>query len=178
MRRLSSLLLILTVVALTALRSAGAQQVTPQVKTPNAAAISAAYKVAEGVFAKLKDGKTEEIAKNIVDQLGNAWDASTRVKNTNEFKSKLDMISISPPEGAYGKLSGYDLIEESSLPGTDRYFRLTWITYHEGAPMIWEFRFYVKPDGKVALHYCGWSDKNPFDYLSTADMQLLRWYQR
>jgi hypothetical protein len=178
MRQLSSLLLVLSAIFAAASRSAGAQQVAAQVKTPNAEAISAAYKIAEGIFAKLKEGKTEDIAKSIVEQLGHAWDASTRVKNMNDFKSKLDMISISPPEGAYGKLSGYDLIEESSLPGTDRYFRLTWISYHEESPMIWEFRFYVKPDGKVALHYCGWSDKNPFEYLSRADMQLLRWYQR
>lgn len=155
-----------------------AQTVPARVKAPNAEATSAAYKIAEGVFAKLKDGKTEDIAKTLAEHVGRAWDASTRVKNMNDYKSKLDMISISPPEGAYGKLSGFDLIEETSLPGSDRYFRLTYISYHEGAPLIWEFRFYVKPDGKVTLNSCAWSDKNPFEYLSTPDMQLSRWYER
>jgi hypothetical protein len=155
-----------------------AQMGKPRLVTPSADSVSAAYKVADGLFANLKSGKNEDIAKWLVEQVGYAWDAQTRIKNTNEYKSKLDMILLSPPAGQYGKMAGYDLIEESSLPGTDRYFRLTYISYHEGAPLVWELRFYVKPDGKLALSSCGWSDKNPFEYLSTGDMQLLRWYGR
>ncbi len=154
-----------------------AEVVKPKNVTPNATAVSAAYKMAEGLFANLKAEKNDDIAKWLVEQVGSSWDAQTKVKNAADYKSKLDMILISPPAGTYGKLDSYDLIEESGLPGTDRYFRLTFMTYHEGAPMIWEMRFYVKPDGKVALKYCGWSDKNPFEYLSTSDMQMQRWYE-
>lgn len=146
--------------------------------TPNAEHVAAAYKLADGLFANLKAGKNEEIAKWMVEQIGYAWDAGTKIKNANDYKSKLDMILLSPPAGSYGKMSGYDLIEETSLPGTDRYFRLTYLSYHEGAPLVWEFRFYVKPDKTLALSSCGWTDKNPFEYLSSADMQLLRWYGR
>jgi len=153
-----------------------AQLDKPRIMTPSADLVSAAYKMAEGIFANLKSGKSEDIARGLVEQIGYAWDAGTKIQKVNDFKSKLDMILLSPPAGSYGKMSGYDLIEESSLPGTDSYFRLTYISYHEGAPLVWEFRFYVKPDGKLALSACMWSDKNPFEYLSTADMQLLRWY--
>lgn len=153
-----------------------AQLDRPRIVTPNAEAVAAAYKMAEGLFTKLKTGKNDEIAKWLVDQVGYPWDAATKVKSVSDYRSKLDMILLSPPEGQFGKMSGYDMIEESSLPGTDRYFRLTYLSYHEGAPLVWEFRFYVKPDGKVTLSACSWSDKNPFEYLSTADMQLLRWY--
>lgn len=153
-----------------------AQLQKPRLVTPSADSVAAAYKMADGLFANLKAGKNEEIAKWLVEQVGYAWDAQTKIKNMNEYKAKLDMILLSPPAAQYGKMSGYDLIEESSLPGTDRYFRLTYVSYHEGAPLVWEFRFYVKPDGKLALSSCGWSDKNPFEYLSTGDMQLLRWY--
>jgi hypothetical protein len=155
-----------------------AQLGKPQLVTPNAEAVAAAYKLVEGVYAKFEAGKTEEIAKWLTEQVGYTWDAAKKVQNTSEYKAKLDSILLSPPQGNWGKLSGHDLIEESSLPGSGRYFRLTYITYHEGAPLVWEFRFYVKPDGKPSLNSFAWSDKNPFEYLSTADMQLLRWYGR
>lgn len=155
-----------------------AEVVRPKNLVPSATLVSAAYKLAEGVFSSLKEGKTEELAKWLVDQIGPSWDAQTKVKNSGDFRTKLDMILVSPPAGTYGKLESFDLIEESALPGTDRYFRLTFISYHEAAPLIWEFRFYVKPDRKLSLKYCGWSDKNPFEYLSTSDMQLQRWYSQ
>jgi len=83
---------------------------------------------------------------------------------------------MSPPQSSYGKLDGYDLMDESYLPGSVRYFRLTYISYHEGAPLIWQFRFYVKPNGKIALNYITWSEKNPFEFLSTSDMLLQFWF--
>ena len=154
-----------------------AEVVSPKNLVPNAGVVSAAYKMAEGVFENLKQGKTEEISKWIVDQLGFSWDAQTKVKNAGDYRTKLDMILVSPPAGSYGKLDSFDLIEESALPGTDRYFRLTFMTYHEAGPLMWQFRYYVKPDGKIQLTYCGWDGKNPFEYLSASDMQIQRWYQ-
>ena len=34
------------------------------------------------------------------------------------------------------------------------------------------YRFFVKEDDTVTLHNIGWSDKNPFEYMSTPDMLL------
>ena len=82
----------------------------------------------------------------------------------DNFRSKLDALLASPPVSPYGKLSGYDLVDESYLPNSARYFRLIYITYHEGSPLMWQFRFYAKPDGKVALENVEWSEKNPFQY--------------
>ena len=156
---------------------ASAQAVPPQMKMPTGVALSAAHKMAEQLFTNLKAGDSEKIAKWIVDQLGFTWDAATKVNNMNDYKSKMDIIKISPPQGSFGALGGYDLIEESYLPGSDRYFRTTYISYHEGAPLVWEFRFYVKPDGSVSLSFIGWNPGNPFEYLAKPDMQLERWYK-
>jgi len=131
-----------------------------------------------GLFSNLKEGKTEDIAKWIVSEIGYALDAPTKVKNTSEYKSKLDIVLISPPASAYGKLDGYDQIDEAYLPGSPRYFRLSYNSYHEGAPLIWEFRFYVKPNRTVGLNYISWIEKNPFEYLSTSDMLLTHWPNR
>jgi len=158
--------------------SISAQTTRPQIKRPAEEVIANARKMMEELFADLKAGKSEKIAKWMIDQIGYAWDASTKLQNMNEYKSKLDIILLSPPANAYGKLDGYDLLDESFLPGSDRYFRLTYISYHEGAPLIWEFRFYVKPDRKVALNYIGWSEKNPFEYISTSEMLLQLWYEK
>jgi len=154
------------------------QAVPPQMKMPSGEAISAAHKMAEQLFTNLKAGESEKIAQWIVGELGFTWDATTRVKNMNEYKAKMDIIQISPPEGSFGALSGYDLIEESYLPGSNKFFRTTYISYHEGAPLIWEFRFYVKPNGSVSLNFIGWNPGNPFEYLAKPDMQLERWYKK
>jgi hypothetical protein len=143
-------------------------------KEASGEAVAQARKMVAALFANLKEGKTEEIAKWIVGEVGYSLDAGTKIKNTAEFKSKLDSMCLSPPAGTYGQLDGYDLVDEAYLPGSPRYFRLTYLTYHEGAPLTWEFRFYVKPNGKVALHYIRWSDKNPFEYLAGGDMLLTR----
>ena len=128
------------------------------------------------LFEDLKAGKSQEIAEWIASQIGYNWDATTKVQQTNEFKSQLDIILINPPASSYGSLDGYDLIDESYLPGSDRYFRRTYISYHEGAPLIWEFRFYVKPDGTTTMNAIQWEAQNPFEYMSTSDMLLNRWY--
>ena len=135
-------------------------------KRPSEDAIEAAHKIAEETFSKLKSGKTQELAEWISESVGYNWDASTRIKKTGEFKSQFDIILVSPPASSYGKLDGYDLLDESYLPGTDRYFRLIYMSYHEGAPLMWEFRFYVKPDRKTCLIAVGWDIQNPFEYMT------------
>jgi hypothetical protein len=150
------------------------QSFKPEVKVPSAEALTAARKACTDLFSNLAAGKTEEIATWITNELGYMRDPASRMTLKNDFKSKLDLVVASPPVTPYGKLSGYDLIDEAYLPNSNRYFRLTYISYHEAPPLIWEFRFYVKPDGKVALNYIVWSEKNPFEYLSNPEMRLLR----
>lgn len=176
--RIGRVLPLLLGAALSAYPVRAGEVIKPKNLVPSADKVSAAYKIAESMFDKLKAGKSEEIAKWLTEEIGQAWDAQTKVKNIGDFRSKLDMILLSPPGGTYGKLTGYDLIEESSLPGTDRYFRLTFLSYHEASPLLWQFRFYVQPGGQLHLTYCGWDGSNPFEYLATGDMQLQRWYGR
>jgi hypothetical protein len=148
-----------------------AQSFKPDAKTPSPEALAAAHKVCTDVFSNLAAGKTEEIATWITDELGYTSDAASKMTMKNNFKSKLDLVIASPPVTPYGKLSGYDLLDESYLPNSSRYFRFVFISYHEAAPLIWEFRFYVKPDGKVALNHVEWSEKNPFEYMSCPEMR-------
>ena len=174
-KRLAAVLVsvILVVVAFSAI----AQTINRPEKAPGAEAIAEAKKMTEGLFADFKNGHSEKMATWIVNEIGYSWDAAKRMTQTGEFRSKLDYISLNPPQSPYGTLDGYDLIDESYLPGTNRYFRLGYMSYHEGAPLIWEFRFYVKPNGKVALTYIAWSEENPFEYLAHSDMLLPLWYK-
>ena len=146
---------------------AAVQSFKPQMKVPNAEALAIARKSCTDLFDKLEAEKTEEIAPWFTNELGYTRDPASKMTLKNEFKSKLDLIIASPPVTPYGKLSGYDLLDEAYLPNSNRFFRMIYISYHERAPLIWEFRFYVKPDGKPALNYIIWSEKNPFEYLSS-----------
>ena len=166
---------LLSVAAMTA-TLAGTDRI--DTRTASGEAVAAAREMVAILFTNLKGGKTDEIAQWIVDQVGYASDAATKVKNKGEYKSQLDIVLISPPASAFGKLDGYDQIDEAYLPGSARFFRLCYISYHEGAHLVWEFRFYVKPDGKVALNYVGWNPKNPFEFLSTSDMLVTHWLRR
>ena len=153
-----------------------AQNFRAEIKQPKLSALATAEEMVASLFENLKAGKSQVIADWITSEVGYNWDATTRVKQTNEFKSQLDVILISPPASSYGALDSYDLIDESYLPGSDRFFRRTYISYHEGAPLVWEFRFYVKPDGTTSLNAIQWEGTNPFEYMSTGDMLLNRWY--
>lgn len=168
---------IILIVALCLLAPAGvrAQPFTPELKSPNPAALTAARKMCTTLFENLKSGKTQEIADWMMSQLGYINSEAEKLTNRNNFKSKLDLVLAGPPASAYGKVDGYDLIDEAYLPGTGRYFRFVYISYHQRAPLIWECRFYVGPENQVALHYITWSEKNPFEYMSSSDMRLPAW---
>ena len=84
-------------------------------------------------------------------------------------------MSIKPPKGVYGDLQGFDIIDQGIIPGSDRYFRNTYLGYFEQSVLIFEFRFYVTQNKTVRLNYIGWSEKNPFEYMSTADMLISRY---
>ncbi|ASB49155.1 hypothetical protein [Alkalitalea saponilacus] len=144
-------------------------------KTPKKEHLAAAKELAKKIFDNLANKNHQEIANFIVDNIGFNWDESRRISSRNDYLSKLEILSLKPPMGVFGDLFGYDLIEEAFLMGSDRYFRHTYLSYHEGSLLIWEFRFYVNKDGNTTLHYIGWSDNNPFEYMSTPDMVLPRY---
>jgi hypothetical protein len=148
------------------------QQQTPTrtTKTPSREALYEAHKDCADLFANLANGNTEEAARWITDEVGYTRDDEAKQQMRDSFRQKLDSVIASPPASPYGKLSGYDLLEESYLPNSTRYFRLVFISYHESAPLVWEFRFYVRPDGHVALENLEWSEKNPFEYMATPEM--------
>lgn len=177
MKKVFYKILILLVLAISAFLLT-AQKFNSDEKIPDVNVLSEAHDLVQNLFKELSDGKSEKIANWIVEQIGYNWDVTTKIQQASDFKTKLDIILIDPPESAYGKLDGYDLISESYLPGSDRYFRLTYISYHMGAPLMWEFRFYVKPDGEISLNYISWAETNPFEYLSTNDMLLPLWYKK
>jgi hypothetical protein len=171
MKRMLLLILILSIFL--PLTVAG-QSFKSEAKTPSPEALAAAHKACTDLFANLAAGKTEEIAKWITDELGYTRDAASKMTLKNDFKSKLDLVVASPPVTPYGTLSGYDLLDESYLPNSNRYFRFVFISYHEAAPLIWEFRVYVKPDGKVALNHVEWSEKNHFEYMPSPEIRWVR----
>lgn len=141
-------------------------------KIPKPEYLSDAKKMAATFFENLKKQKHKENADFIVNSLGQTWDESKKIAERNDYMAKFEIISLAPPKGVYGSMDGYDLIEEGFLSGSDRYFRHTYIAYHQGSILIYEFRFYVDSKEKVTLHYIGWSEKNPFEYMSTPDMLL------
>lgn len=154
-----------------------AQSRNPSLRNPSVASFEQADALVDTVFTALEAGDTEFLAAWLNDKVGAYSDAATRVRQINEYRSHLDILLLAPPEGTWGPLAGYDLIQESILPGSDRFFRRLYMAYHEGAPIIWEFLFYVRPDKRVVMY--GWnnSPENPFVYLSTPDMLLTRWYE-
>ncbi len=153
-------------------QQAGAQQSAAAqhaAKTPSRESLGDAHKACQDFLQNLSSGNTEEAARWIASELGYAQDDDGRQQMMETFRGKLDALLVTPPASPYGKLSGYDLVDESYLPNSARYFRLIYITYHEGAPLLWEFRFYVRPEGHVALENVEWSEKNPFEYMAAPD---------
>ena len=138
-------------------------------KTPSRESLADAHKVCGEFLGYLSTGNTEEAARWISSELGYAQSDDERQQMQDSFRNKFDALLVTPPASPYGRLSGWDLVDESYLPNSTRYFRLIYITYHEGAPLLWEFRFYVRPEGHVALENVEWSEKNPFEYMSAPD---------
>lgn len=144
-------------------------------KTPNNDHLDQGKSIAKNFFENLKNKRHTENADYIVNNLGSTWDESKKITERNSYLSKFEIISMKPPKGVYGDLNGFDLIEEGFLKGSDRYFRHTYLGYFDESFLIFKFRFYVKTDGKITLHYIGWSENNPFEYMSTSDMLLPRY---
>jgi len=164
-------LLILFIFSLVSFNHLNAQDLD-LTKVPKQEYLDEAKQIARTFFENYKNKNHKANADYIVKSLGQNWDESKRISERNDYLAKFEIISLRPPKGVYGELDGYDLIEQGFLKGSDRYFRHTYIGYHEGSILIYEFRFYVNNKQKVTLHYIGWSEKNPFEYMSTPDMLL------
>ncbi len=164
-------LLILFIFSLVSFNQLNAQDLD-LTKVPKQEYLDEAKKIARTFFENYENKNHKANADYIVKSLGQNWDESKRISERNDYLAKFEIISLRPPKGVYGELDGYDLIEQGFLKGSDRYFRHTYIGYHEGSILLYEFRFYVNNKQKVTLHYIGWSEKNPFEYMSTPDMLL------
>lgn len=132
--------------------------------------------VVDSVFARLDAGEADELSEWLVDQIHTDASGNTREEQLAQFLSQFRMIVKDEPNNPFGKLDGYDLLQEAALPGTHRYFRLTYITYHTRSPLIWEFHFYVTPEEDLSMVLFNFSSHNPFDYMSTPDMYMQELY--
>lgn len=121
-------------------------------------------------FDDLKNKRTEKIAWKIVEEVGYTWEEEKKEDIKNDYRAKLDSIFLEPPKGKYGDFYGHDLINYGYLPGSTRYVRSYYISYHTGAPLIWEFHFYLRPKGELSLTHISWSGKNAFDVFSYLDL--------
>ena len=157
---------------------ASIQQLSAQdyLKRPSDESVKKAEEISELFFSNMKKGKNEANADFIVNSIGGSWDQTKKISQKGDYLQKFQIIDLSPDEGGvYGRIVSYDLLEKGFLSGSDRYFRLTYIGYHPNSVLMYEFRYYVKPSGEVRLQYIGWSDKNPFEYMSTSDMMLTKY---
>lgn len=132
--------------------------------------------VADSVFQRLSDKHADELAVWVIEQIHTDASGTTRTQLLSEFQSQFRLIVDDGPTNPFGELDGYDLLQEVALPGTKRYFRLLYMTYHQRTPLVWEFHFYVKPDGDLALTFLHFTGGNPFEYMSTSDMLIERFY--
>lgn len=132
--------------------------------------------VADSIFTRLNADQADALAEWVTDQTHSDASGVTRMQQLSQFQSQFRMIAASGPSNPFGEMDGFDLLQQSSLPGTDRYFRLTYMTYHDELPLVWEFHFYARPDGGLSMPYLQFSGQNPFTYLSTPDMLIERYY--
>ncbi|RSC92934.1 hypothetical protein [Tenacibaculum singaporense] len=172
--RTTQKLLIFSILTLLSFNSIIAQDLN-LTKVPKTEYLDKAKKIASTFFENLKNKNHKGNADFIVKSVGESWDESKKISQRNDYLAKFEIISLKPPKGIYGDLDGFDLIEQGFLKGSDRYFRHIYIGYHDGSVLIYEFRFYVDSKKNVTLHYIGWSEKNPFEYMSTPDILLSKY---
>lgn len=130
----------------------------------------------EQLFARLQSGEADALAEWVTDQVHTEVSGTSRMQQFNQFQSQFRMILNGGPGSPYGEMDGYDLIQQSSIPGTNRYFRLLYISYHQAAPLLWEVHFYVKPDAELSITYFQFDGQNPFVYMTTSDMVIEQYY--
>lgn len=122
--------------------------------------------VADSIFARLRAGEVDSLATWVTDQLDASAMGRSRRQRISEFRSQFSVVTQQGPMSRFGPMGGYDLLQETALTGTDRYFRFTYMTYHQEAPLVWEFHFYVTPNGDPVLNYFEFTGDNPFDQVA------------
>ena len=127
------------------------------------------------MFARLQAGDADALAEWVVNETYSDGSGSTRIQTLSQFESQFRMMT--QEDGPFGEMDGYDLLQEDALPGTDRYFRLTYMSYHQEVALVWEIHFYVRPDGGLSIPYLQFNGQNPYVYLSTSDMLLPRYVE-
>lgn len=132
--------------------------------------------LATELFARLEAGEADALAEWVTEQTHSEVSGTTRMQSLNQFQSQFRMILNGGAGSPFGAMDGYDLIQQSTLPGTNRYFRLLYMSYHQGAPLLWEVHFYVKPDDDLAITLFQFNGQNPFAYLTSPDMLIERYY--
>ena len=132
--------------------------------------------LANQLFARLEAGEADALAEWVTNQTHSEASGSTRMQSLNQFQSQFRMILNGGPGSPFGAMDGYDLIQQTALPGTNRYFRLLYMSYHQGAPLLWEVHFYVKPNDELAVTLFQFNGQNPFSYMTSPDMLIERYY--
>lgn len=123
-------------------------------------------------FDLLKAGRGDRAAIWAVEQVGAEWTAARRNQTIDQARPWMNELVATTTEGGIGRLEGAELIQVNRLPGTERYFRLFYMSHHTSAPLTWEFSYYVRPDGHLSLKCVSWSDENPFRLLSSREARL------
>ena len=132
--------------------------------------------LATELFARLEAGETDELAEWVTEQTHSEVSGTTRIQSLNQFQSQFRMILTGEMDTPFGAIDGYDIIQVSTLPGTNRYFRLLYMSYHQRAPLLWEVHFYIKPNDELSITYFQFDGQNPFSYMTTSDMLIEQYY--
>ena len=145
-------------------------------KKPSNETIKKAKEISVNFFQSLKNGELEKNADFIVNSIGSSWDETKKINEKGDYLKKFQIISLDPEQGGiYGVIDNYDLLDIGFLKGSDRYIRLVYIGYHPGAVLMYEFRYYLNPKKELKLQYIGWSESNPFEYMSTSDIIMTKY---
>lgn len=121
--------------------------------------------VADSIFARLRAGEVDSLATWVTDQLDASAMGRSRRQRISEFRSQFSVVTQQGPMSRFGPMAGYDLLQETTLTGTDHYVRFTYMTYHREAPLVWELHFYITPEGDPALNYLEFTGDDPFSYI-------------
>ena len=145
-------------------------------KKPSTETTQKAKEISVNFFQNLKNGELEKNADFIVNSIGGSWDDTKKISQKGDYLKKFEIISLDPGYGGiFGVIDSYDLLEIGFLKGSDRYIRLVYIGYHPGSVLMYEFRYYLNPKNELKLQYIGWSESNPFEYMSTSDIIMTKY---
>lgn len=114
--------------------------------------------VADSLFARLQAGEAEAVATWVTDELDASAMGRSRRQRISQYRSQFTVVTQEGPRTRFGAMTGY--------------FRLTYITYHEQAPLVWVLHFYIRPGGEPTLNYFEFAGENPFEQVLGADTAI------